>query len=523
LRTRTKAGLALASGMLLWLSFPNPWAMHFEAWPGYLAYIALVPLVAALETAETKEGFGLGFVAGSAFFLPGLLWLTNVKPLGLGAFPAWCGLAAWCALFVGAFGAGAAYGLRRRWPLPVLWLPALWTVLECLRAWLFTGFPWLGLGTTQAFHPRVAALAAFAGLPGLDYAVVLANGVAFALLVRPSWLLPWRRGLAVLAVIGLLAWGAGEQIHAQKLWSAGEPVGGLSPRFLNLKVGVAQGGIDEDQAWTQEYRDHLLRMYFTLTTSAVAQGARLVIWPESSFPGFFNENAPEALLVKEYARREKVYLLLGSTLSEGGAYTNSAVLVDPDGNTRSYAKRHLVPFGEYVPFRHWVGVLDLALQKMGVEDFRAGDSPADFGVADTTVAPLICYESVFPELARGPQPADVLAILTVDTWYGVSPGPVWHAAQASLRAIENGCWVARSAATGISLFAAPDGSVPMLIDLNEAGVLVHYVEQARPTPWKTYGNWFLWVCCGLLGILAVYDKMQSKTFFAFFGRHFSGE
>ncbi|HTA16135.1 MAG TPA: hypothetical protein VK786_00130, partial [bacterium] len=188
-----RPGLALFSGLLLWLSFPNPWALHFEAWPGHLAWVALVPLLALLEDCTVNEGFQLGFLTGSAFFLPGLLWITYVQPLGPAAMPAWCGLAAWCALFPAVFGAVAAWGLAKGWRAPVLWLPALWTFLEALREHLFTGFPWLNIGSSQFVNPHVLPLAALTGQVGLDYAVVLGNAVFCALLVRPTWLLSWKK------------------------------------------------------------------------------------------------------------------------------------------------------------------------------------------------------------------------------------------------------------------------------------------------------------------------------------------
>lgn len=502
MKPRLRLGLALLSGVLLWLSFPNPWAMHFEAWPGWLAWLALVPLMALLPGCSLTEGFQYGFVAGTAFFLPGLVWVTRIQPLGLGAVPAWCALAAWCALFPALFGLVSALAFRREWMGPTLWMPALWTLVEALREHLLSGFPWLGLGSSQFANPAILPLAALLGQAGLHFAVALGNAVACALLLRPAWLKSAWTLAATFGLCLLLGLGARSQAKEQAQWDAG--VGrGPDTHALGIKVGVVQGGIDEDQAWNRDYRSKILQTYFTYSLAAVGQGANLILWPESAFPGFFNENAPEAVQVKDFARKNHVHLLIGSTLSEGGVYTNSAILVDPDGNTSSYAKRHLVPFGEYVPFRRWVPLLDGLLDRFGIEDFSAGTEAKVFTVNGGAVAPLICFESVFSDLVHEGEDPDLLAILTVDTWYGLTPGPVWHASQAAIRAAENGCWVARAAATGITLIAAPTGVIRYSIGLEEAGVLVQTLSPARPTPWRAHGHWFLWVCALLLGLALV--------------------
>jgi apolipoprotein N-acyltransferase len=509
LRSARRVGWALLSGVLLWLSFPNPFALHFEAWPGRLAFVALVPLLAVLEDCSPTEGFQFGFLAGSACFLPGLLWITYVRPLGPGAIPAWCGLAAWCALFPALFGALAALGLRKGWRAPLLWLPALWTLTEALREHLLTGFPWLNLGSSQFVNPAVLPLAALTGQVGLDYAVAMVNAVVCALLVWPHWILSWKKTLSALGMLLALGLGAHQQAAQQSLWDVegSGPIG----RSGSLKVALVQGGINEDQAWTIAYRKSLLDTYLGLSDAAVAQGARLVVWPESSFPGFFNENAPEALAVKDFARSRKVSLLIGSTLSTEGVFTNSAVLVDPQGNTLSYAKRHLVPFGEYVPFRQWIPFLDRVLDRFGVEGFGEGSGPAVFSVNGCLVAPQICYESVFPDLAReGPAP-DFLVVLTDDTWYGVSAGPVWHAGQIAVRAVENGCWAAQDATTGVSLIASPEGRITSSIGLTELGVLVQTLGPARPTPWRRHGLWFLWLCAGILAFSCVFCVRPVKN------------
>jgi apolipoprotein N-acyltransferase len=486
-----RRGLALAAGLCLWLSFPNPWALHFEAWTGRLAWLALAPLLVAVDGADPRTAFRLGYLVGLACFVPGLEWLTRVEPLGGGAWPAWLALAAWCALFPAIFGAAAARGLRDGWSLPALWLPALWTLAELLRERLLGGIPWIGLGSSQFNQYTVLPLAAALGQAGLHYAVALGGTVVYGAFWRPKLLMGAPRSLSVVAMALGLAGLAAQQASAQRAWEAAShgPV---------LRTAVIQGNIDLDQPWTRAYRRALMDRYLGLSAKAADEGARLLLWPESAFPGFFNEGSVEAQALRDFVKRRQVTVLCGSTLSMGGHYTNGAVWVSPDGEG-SYAKRHLVPFGEYVPFRDYVPLLDLALARAGVVGFDGGQAPALFERDGIRVKPLICYESIFPALARSGLPTDLLAVLTVDTWYGRTAGPVWHASQAALRAVEQGCWVGRAASTGISLFAGPDGRIRATVGLDETGYLIQDIPKGRPTPFQRWGQGpVLWTCLLLL-------------------------
>jgi apolipoprotein N-acyltransferase len=493
-----RRGLAVGAGLLLYFSFPNWLALGFEPWTGAVACVALAPLLAALDGVGARTGFGLGCLAGLAFHGPGLHWLTMVQPLGWGAVPAWLGLAAWCALFVGLFGALAAHGLAAAWPLPLLWLPAAWALMEWLRSQLLTGFPWNSLGSSQYGNAFLRPLAAVTGPAGLDYAVALLGALAWALLWRPRLLTRVGALLPTLAVLLALAGGAA--------WAGGQAERQLAAGVNGPAVAVVQGGIDLDQPWDRDFRAEVMAAYMGYSGQAADAGAQVILWPESAFPGFFNEDAPEAEAVKAFARRRHVSLLIGSTLSGPDGYRNAAIWVDADGSTRAYVKRHLVPFGEYLPLEGWIPGLHGVLERMGVAFFRPGTEAARFQGPGVGLVPLICFEGVFPEMARqGPAP-DVLALLTVDTWYGVTAGPVWHASQAALRAVENGCWSARAAATGISLFAAPDGSLRGRLPLGGAGWVLQRVGPGQVTPYRRWGSWFLLTCVILLLGLAIYPQ-----------------
>jgi apolipoprotein N-acyltransferase len=384
-----------------------------------------------------------------------------------------------------------AWAAERKAALPVLGLAMLWALLELLRERLFSGFPWVNLGSSQAVNPAILPLASITGQVGLHFAVALGNLVLFGLIFEQKLLLGAARSLSATAALGLLIWGA----QAARLQTAQVPDGS------RVKVGVIQGAIDQDQAWTQQYRERIMNTYLLLSQAALNEGAQVLVWPESAFPGFFNEDAAEARQLRAFAKQHKVHMLVGSTLSDGQGYHNAALWIAPDGNTLSQSKRHMVPFGEYVPFRQAVPVLDMAMARLGVSDFVPGEAGPLFDLAGLKTQPLICYESVFPAVPRqGPDP-DLLGVITVDTWYGRSAGPVWHAAQCALRAVENGCWVARSAATGISLFADPQGHLLKTIALDQAGYAVMEIPRGKGSFYRLHGEWLAALFVLLLAIL----------------------
>ena len=492
-----RRGLALLSGLLLWLSFPNVFALEFQTWPGWIAWVALVPLCWALWLQPAGCAFRLAWLSGTVFFILSFSWLTNVRPMGPAAYPAWFALALWCGVFVAFWGWLVSWVSRRNAPQPSIVLAAAWALLELLRERALTGFPWVNLGSSQAFNPAVLPLAAITGQVGLHFAVALANLFFFAILVEQKILLGFARSSMALLCMGLLAWGV--QVGRQSLIpnTAG-------PR---VKVAIIQGGIDQDQAWTPDYRALTMRTYLGLSESAVKDGAQALLWPESAYPGFFNEDAVEAKQLKAFARAHKVQLMIGSTFSEDRGYRNSALWIGPEGNTLAQAKRHLVPFGEYVPFMGLLPILDGAMARLGVSGFLPGTSGPLFNLGGLQTQPLICYESIFPAIAREGGHIDLLGVITEDTWYGHSAAPVYHASQCVLRAVENGCWVGRSAATGISLFVDPQGRLLQPIALDQAGYRVADISQGRSTFYREHGEWlaglFLLLLAGLLGPLAL--------------------
>ncbi len=490
--------LPLASGLLLCFSFPNFVLRGFHWQTNLVAWVALVPLLASLEGASPRQAFGRGFLAGLVFFLCALYWINYVKPMGWGATVGWAALSAYLALYPALFAVLVRRGLDEGLRLPLLWIPALWTLLEYGRGTFFSGFPWASLGSSQYLDPLVLPLAAAAGIWGLHFLVALGNLLAFSLAGGGSWLKPSRRLAAgaalVLACLGLTAW-LGR--------AAAEPE---APR---ARVAVIQGSLDQDQAWTSDYRAHLMRVYLGLMDRAADWGARTLVWPEGSFPGIFSLSPPEAGELRAFARARGVDLLVGSDNFDpsAGTYSNSVLWIAADGRLGEYKKRHLVPFGEYIPLRHVLPFLNKAVESIGFQDFTPGTRAGAFPTLAGEAGPLICYEGIFPGLCRDSveRGAEWLSISTFDTWYGNSAAPYQHVALAVFRAVEEDRWIARAGATGISCFISPKGAISDVVGLYRRGFAVRDIRLLKArTLFRRWGNWFVWACLALvLGCLAL--------------------
>lgn len=495
--------MSLLSGLLLCLSFPSFLNRSFAAWPGWLAWFALVPLLISLRHTTVKQAFWKGMQCGLAFFIGSLYWISYVKPMGIMAPLGWILLSAYLALFHGAFAALVRQGLKHSRPLALAWIPAVWTLLEYGRGWLLTGFPWDGLGYSQYRNAAVLPVAAACGVYGLHYLVCFANVALFSL----GW------GERTLAMKNI-RW----QLAAVTLFFVACGWAGRyreEPGARTARVAVIQGNINQDQEWTREYRKSLMATYRKLMEDSLTQGARLMVWPEGTFPGLYSQSPLESRELTTFARKNQVDLLLGADNFDPPAqYSNSALLLGADGGMQEYRKQHLVPFGEFFPFRKLFPFMEQAVQRFGLVDFTPGTVPVAFDISGGKAAPLICYEGIFPEMAAKAVSlgANLLVVITFDTWYGDSAAPYQHVSQAVLRAVENRRWLARAGATGISCFISPQGSILDPIRLNTEGVAVRELPlYTSRTPYQRWGNWFILLCGGIALMGLILPKNFEKS------------
>ncbi len=349
-------------------------------------------------------------------------------------------------------------------PRALLLAPAVWVTTELGRAYLFTGFPWVLLGYSQATVLPLAQLASLFGVYGLSALVVLVNAsLAWLVVTRgAARRRPLLVSLAVVAVVA--AWGAARLRD-----------GGLVKDGIPLRVALVQGNIPQEQKWDPSRAPGILQRYVEMTRQAASSGARFIVWPESSLPFSFQEDPAGGDVVRRLAHDTGTFILVGSDQVERSnppKFYNAAFLITPDGTVGGiYRKMHLVPFGEYVPLKRLLFFASPLVE--AVSDFSPGEEIVMLPVAGHPVSTAICYEVVYPDLARGAvaRGSRLLSTITNDAWYGRSSAPWQHFEQASLRAVEQGRYLVRSANTGISGIVDPYGRVVARSNLFERAII----------------------------------------------------
>ncbi len=439
--------IAAASGLLLSAAFPRP-----DFYP--LAWIALAPLFMVMR----RRPFASGFTAGLVFFAVVLYWLNIVMTTYGGLSPLFSLLAyLMLLLYLAGFFAVVTWGACRLEALlkipALLSLPVLWVSVEYLRGVLLTGFPWALLGYSQQNFSLAIQSADVTGVYGVSLLLVAVNGALAWVLREAGRKQAWLGALAVLLVsVSHLGYGYFREMQP------------LDQREAQLRVALVQGNVDQAIKWNPEHRQATVDKYLQLSSQPGAVSPELIIWPEAATPFYLQDASSYSAQVRQLPEQLGSYLLVGSPAYQQIAERsylnfNSAFLFSPQGAELGRSdKIHLVPFGEYVP----LGSLLTFVNKLvaGVGDFSPG-TVNPLPLNGHRLGVLICYEAIFPELARDyvRQGSDLLVNLTNDAWFGQSSAPYQHLAMTRFRAIENRIWLARVANTGISALIAPSGQV----------------------------------------------------------------
>ncbi|MCQ2396287.1 MAG: apolipoprotein N-acyltransferase [Lentisphaeria bacterium] len=513
---------AVASGVLLALSFPP-----LGWWP--LAFVGLLPVLIAPVPQKKSARIVNGFAFGYSHFLIALWWLNSVG-FGAGAL-----LALVCACFPMAwycFHSAVVWSAKPREilsdhdsrkralahiPGAGLWVfashgrllgaalisSAAWISLEWLRSWIFTGFPWDMLGTSQAFAPT-RVFATLAGIYGISFVAMLCN-----ILLADS-LLRAKNGKSILSLALLLGFVA--------LWCGKEF---LTPENMTepaVKIAAVQGNTPECREWSPEELAFSWQSYSTLTLQAVAENAPdMLLWPEGAMPCSITWE-PYAQGLRELLQKVKTPLLMGALDERDGfpdeipRVFNSAFLLNENSpllltksapRTDFYDKMHLVPFGEFVPFSRYLPWLADAIG-MG-RDLTAGENYTLFRLprkdgTDLTCGVNICFEDAFPEISRrfSLGGAQMLITITNDCWYKKSAGARQHLAHAVFRAIENRRPLLRSGNNSDTCFITPNGTIHEATPEFQA---CHRLYTVQPVPanapltlYAVTGNLFAWLC-----------------------------
>ena len=449
-------------------------------WP--VIFVALTPVALAAGELSPKQAFKAGFFAGLVFSIGMLYWLVHVLTYYGGlpyyaALPLFLFMVMYLALFPGLFLMILAMA---RDHLNVAWGSVTWIFLgalvycglEYFKGFFLTGFPWEPLGGALAGSLPLVQFSDIVGTGGLTFLVVAVN-LAVAAAVRAGTG-PKRRlrtmgtSLVLAAVIigGLLIYGNIRLADWDRKISEAP----------TRKTAVAQGSIEQALKWDPEMRIEILMKYRDLTLQAAQTDPWLTVWPETSLPFVFLKDPGATRWMKELVKDAGGAILFGAPAyeeeGEETRYYNRAYLLDSKAEvTGYYDKVHLVPFGEYVPLKKILWFVRKITQAAG--DYYPGEKGTLLPLDDQKIGVLICYESIFPGLAREAvkKGASLLTIITNDAWFGRSAAPYQHFDQAILRAVENRRAVLRAANTGISGIILPNGRVTKRLDLFVPGVL----------------------------------------------------
>ena len=466
-----------------------------------MAWVALTPLLVALaEAPSPAHGFRLGYVTGALSSLGIVYWTSIVVvqygglalPLGVAVMVLLC-LA--LALFPSVFGWMVSRWARTYGPAALLLAPVAWVATEILRAHTLFDFSWCLLGYSQHANLPMLQIARYAAVYGVSFVVAaVSSALAFLVLER-------RRGPRAAVLLGAASLLAVVWMHGE--WRLSQ----VPPETGRLRVGLVQASIAQDEKWDAAHAWANVDRHLELTRRAVAQGARLVVWPESALPFLFDRTPVVASQLRDVVRQNRISLLFGNDDREErgdapGRIWVGAKMIDPEGTVvLRYHKIRLVPFGEYVPIQ---SVLTLGgrfsaklVQEVG--EFTPGEDYAVGPVDGHPVSAFICYEAIFPDLVRefAARGAQLLVNITNDGWYGRTSAPYQHFAMAKLRAVENERFLVRAANTGITAVVDPHGRVLERTELFDRTVLVREVPLlAGSTFYTRHGDLFAWACLG---------------------------
>ena len=434
------------------------------------------PLLIALATKRQPplRAFLLGLTSGFIYFTGTLYWTgTVIRTFGGIPLPAAILGVILLALYQGLFPALFALIVSRliaRGGLTALVLAdAAWVATEFFRGVVFGGFPWVLLGDSQVTVLPVAQIASVFGVYGVSFLVAFINAaIAYAMLTAGR-----RRAVAIgsaaIVLVAIGAWGTA-RIADGSLTRMGSPI----------RVGLIQANIPQQDKWKAGEARRIFTTYISMTRDAVTRGAEYVIWPESATPFMFEQDRVGQEALRALARELRIPILFGSdqevTQPEPALY-NAAFLVTPDGKTAAvYRKIHLVPWGEFIPMKRLLFFVSPLVDSF--TDFSPGTEMVLLPVNSHLTSTAICYEVVYPSLIRQAVQAgsELLTTITNDAWYGHSSAPYQHFALASMRAIEQGRYLARAANTGVSGVVDPYGRIVRQSGIFEQDALVEQVR-----------------------------------------------
>ena len=446
----------------------------------FISIIGLLYITNKKESANIKS-----FLFGSGFFIIGIYWIY-ICLQQFGGMPPLLALISTLALclFLALF--FLPFSLFNQYKNNIFFIPAFFTLIELLRSFIFTGFPWLSLGYTQVPNSPLIGYLPILGIHGISFLVILSSILIFRLFKKES-------NKLYLIISFIIIWGGGEYLK-QIEWS--KPIG------KPVNTSLIQGNISQDKKWDINMINESLNHYQKLIINS---DASLIILPETSMPIEFNK-IPQSFMkkIKHHLTNNNAHIILGAI--EKGFY-NSAFLIEKDVK-QVYRKNHLVPFGEFIPLKKYLGYVYKNWLNIPFNSLKRGpkESVPLFYINNLGYAINICYEDVFGnEIAwksKYINEPNVLVNISNDAWYGKSIAAEQHLQISQARAIENKKMMLRSTNTGVTAFIDKNGKVLKKLPQFTSGSLNHNIQGYTGfTPYMIFNNFPIYFLCILILIL----------------------
>lgn len=493
--------IAFCAGAAGALVFPP----FIGAWQGYVGFILFLILFFKQKRLK-KELFWLAYLFGFAFFAVGFGWINNAFLIDDNQF---AGYIPWVFMANGLF-FGLFFGLpavlsvwgKNIYAKGLIFCLAF-VVFEWIRSFIFTGFPWNLLGTALSVSPLLIQGAAYIGTYGLSFLLLMfLCGLAF--LSIGVFQRRFYKGALLFVIIPL-----GFVFFTGNLYYPVEEG--------TLKVRLVQPNIPQTFKWHPALAYKNFRQYIDLSRSNSLDGVDMVVWGETASPYFLDRDDEHRLEITQ-AVPDRGFLatgLLRAGIDNGETVIyNSLFVIDKAGDIKDYYdKVHLVPFGEYLPFREYLPDFMSPVAEV-VGNLGRGEAFKNIEVKGLPLmGGAICYESIFPKEILNPEvKPEILLVLANDGWYGISAGPYQHLAAAQMRAVEEGITVVRSANTGISAVIYPNGDIVGKIALDTEGISDVILPKvlARETVYGQFGNTILLIILVFL-LIFIYLINTSKS------------
>jgi len=507
LRTLKKdISLSILSGLLLILSFPV-----FNLW--ICAWFGFVPVFFALNNKSKKEAFLLFFITGLIFWSGVIYWLIHVTLAGVII------LIIYLALYFGVFGLIIRPFTKRSTLSTLIFIPSAWVLLEYIRSFLLTGFPWAVLGYSQFKNLPVIQIADITGAWGVSFLLIFVNTAIVEIIwLKKQNLLARLKKVMILAGLFLVL------VLSYGFLSLSWHTQAVSKQ--KLKIAVIQGNIPQELKWDPQAMSFILNKYVKLTEKASKSNPDLIVWPEASSPGLLGEDDWVFDNIYLLAKSIKSPLLIGTVRKDQGAYFNSSIIIDNNGLiVGQYDKLHLVPFGEYIPLKKYLPFLETVVP---IGDINAGKEYALFKIPNQNLksqnkfAVLICFEDLFPELSCEfvRRKAEFLVNITNDAWYKKSSAPYQHLQASVFRAIENRVPLVRSANTGISAFISSTGNIFSVVrDKNNKDIFVDgfaieeiSIKDKKLSFYTRFPRAFIGICLLIFLLGLIFKPRHLKSF-----------